>query len=230
MNYRMWKRFTDIILSLIALITLSPLLLIISIVIKLDADGPILFKQLRVGKNKTLFYMYKFRTMRVETPSDIPTHMLVNSEQYITRVGRFLRRTSLDELPQIWNICRGHMSIIGPRPAIWNQFDLIELRDKNGANEIRPGLTGWAQINGRDELTTEEKTEFDGEYVNKIGAVMDIKCFFRTFRLVYQQAGIVEGGEEGSLVMEEAAAAREQIEEDSICRNRHIDYRRTLNG
>lgn len=164
------------------------------IAIKLDSKGPILFKQKRVGINKSHFYILKFRTMRIDTPQDTPTHLLENPDQYITRVGRFLRKTSLDELPQIWNILIGDMSIIGPRPALWNQYDLIAERDKYGVNDILPGLTGWAQINGRDELPIEVKAKLDGEYVENMGFWMDVKCFFGTIISVFKSDGVVEGG------------------------------------
>lgn len=190
------KRFGDIVFSLSSLILLSPLLFIIVISIKLESKGPVLFKQKRVGKNKTHFYILKFRTMRTDTPKDIPTHLLQNPDQYITKIGRFLRKTSLDEVPQIINILIGHMSIIGPRPALWNQFDLIKERDKYRANDVLPGLSGWAQINGRDELTIDVKAKLDGEYVKKIGIVMDFKCFFGTIVSVVKRKGIVEGGPE----------------------------------
>ena len=188
------KRLIDIILSLIGLIVLSPIFLILIIAIKLDSRGPVLFKQKRVGIHKTHFNILKFRTMRIDTPKDTPTHLLDNPEQYITKMGKFLRKTSLDELPQIWNIFVGQMSIIGPRPALWNQYDLIEERDKYGANDVPPGLTGWAQINGRDELPIEVKAKLDGEYVEKISFWMDVKCFFGTIISVLKSDGVVEGG------------------------------------
>ena len=188
------KRALDIILSFIGLIILSPILLIIVVAIKIDSPGTVLFKQKRVGKGKTYFNILKFRTMKIETPKDTPTHLLQNPEKYITRVGKFLRKTSLDELPQIWNILVGDMSIIGPRPALWNQYDLIAERDIYGANDILPGLTGWAQINGRDELTIEEKAKLDGEYVQKLSFWMDVKCFFGTIVSVIKSDGVVEGG------------------------------------
>src|SRR5690606_776661 len=183
-----------IILSLLGLVVLSPIILILIIAIKIDSRGPVLFKQKRVGLYKTHFNILKFRTMRIDTPKDTPTHLLGNAEQYITKVGKFLRKTSLDELPQIWNIFVGKMSIIGPRPALWNQYDLIEERDKYGANDVPPGLTGWAQINGRDELPIDVKARLDGEYVEKIGLRMDIKCFFGTIISVLKHDGVVEGG------------------------------------
>jgi len=188
------KRIIDILLSFIGLIVLSPIYLILIIAIKLDSKGPVLFKQKRVGKGKTNFIMLKFRTMRIDTPKDMPTHLLENPEHYITRVGKLLRKTSLDELPQIWHIFVGQMSIIGPRPALWNQYDLIAERDKYGANDIKPGLTGWAQINGRDELPIEVKANLDGEYVKNLSFMMDLKCFFLTIVSVLKSDGVVEGG------------------------------------
>lgn len=193
-GYRYIKRIIDILLSGLAIIILSPLLLILCIAIKLDSPGPIFFTQKRVGIHKTYFHIYKFRTMRTDTPKDMPTHMLANPEQYITKTGRFLRKTSLDELPQIFNIFKGDMSIVGPRPALWNQDDLVAERDKYGANDVTPGLTGWAQINGRDELEIPVKAKLDGEYVKKYGFTMDVRCFFGTFLSVLRQDGVVEGG------------------------------------
>jgi O-antigen biosynthesis protein WbqP len=194
MGYWKLKRVIDIILSLSGLIILSPVFLILILAIKLDSKGPVLFKQKRVGINKSHFNILKFRTMRIDTPKDTPTHLLENSDQWITKVGKFLRKTSLDELPQIINIFKGEMSIIGPRPALWNQYDLIEERDKYGANDVPVGLTGWAQINGRDELPIEVKAKLDGEYVEKIGLMMDVKCFFGTIFSVLKSDGVVEGG------------------------------------
>ena len=193
-GYRYIKRIIDILLSGLAIIILSPLLLILCIAIKLDSPGPIFFTQKRVGIHKTYFQIYKFRTMRTDTPKDMPTHMLANPEQYITKTGRFLRKTSLDELPQIFNIFKGDMSIVGPRPALWNQDDLVAERDKYGTNDVTPGLTGWAQINGRDELEIPVKAKLDGEYVKKYGFTMDVRCFFGTFLSVLRQDGVVEGG------------------------------------
>lgn len=193
-GYRYIKRIIDVVLSGLAIIILSPLLLILCIAIKMDSPGPILFMQKRVGIHKTYFQIYKFRTMRTDTPKDMPTHMLSNPEQYITKTGRFLRKTSLDELPQIFNIFKGDMSIVGPRPALWNQDDLVAERDKYGANDVTPGLTGWAQINGRDELEIPVKAKLDGEYVKKYGFAMDVRCFFGTFLSVLRQDGVVEGG------------------------------------
>lgn len=189
-----FKRLLDIILSGCAIVILSPLLLIIAVAIKIDDPGPVLFRQKRVGIHKTLFSIMKFRTMKMDTPKDTPTHLLENPEQYITKVGKFLRKSSLDELPQIFQIFTGKMSIIGPRPALWNQFDLIAERDKYGANDVRPGLTGWAQINGRDELPIEVKARFDGEYVEKLSFLFDCKCFFGTIGAVLKHDGVVEGG------------------------------------
>ena len=188
-----FKRLLDIILSGCAIVILSPLLLIIAVAIKIDDPGPVLFRQKRVGIHKTHFSIMKFRTMKMDTPKDTPTHLLENPEQYITRVGRFLRKTSLDELPQIFQIFTGSMSIVGPRPALWNQFDLIEERDRYGANDVRPGLTGWAQINGRDELSIAEKARYDGEYVARLSFAFDVKCFFGTFGKVLRQENVVEG-------------------------------------
>lgn len=171
------KRVIGFVLSLVGLIVLSPVFLALMLAIKVDSKGPVFFKQKRVGKNKKHFEILKFRTMRTDTPKDTPTHLLEDPEQWITRVGGFLRKTSLDELPQIINILLGDMSIIGPRPALWNQYDLIAERDKYGANDILPGLTGWAQINGRDELPIEAKAKLDGEYVEKISFWFDVRCF-----------------------------------------------------
>ena len=189
-----FKRLLDIILSGCAIVILSPLLLIIAIAIKIDDPGPVMFRQKRVGIHKTHFSIMKFRTMKMNTPKDTPTHLLENPEQYITKVGKFLRKSSLDELPQIFQIFTGKMSIIGPRPALWNQFDLIAERDKYGANDVRPGLTGWAQINGRDELPIDVKARFDGEYVEKLSFLFDCKCFFGTIGAVLKHDGVVEGG------------------------------------
>ena len=183
----------DIILSLLGLIILSPLFFILIIAIKLDTKGPILFKQKRVGIHKKHFNILKFRTMKIDSPKDVPTHLLDNPEQWITKVGKFLRKTSLDELPQIFNILKGDMSIIGPRPALWNQYDLIAERDKYGANDIPVGLTGWAQINGRDELPIEVKAKLDGEYAKQLGPKMDLKCFWSTLLRVIKSDGVVEG-------------------------------------
>ena len=188
------KRLIDIVLSLIGLILLSPLLLLLVLAIRVDSPGPILFKQKRVGIHKSHFNILKFRTMRIDTPKDTPTHLLENPDQWITKVGKFLRKTSLDELPQIWNIFVGQMSIIGPRPALWNQYDLINERDKYGANDVPVGLTGWAQINGRDEVSIEVKARLDGEYVERIGFGMDVRCFLGTIVSVLKRDGVLEGG------------------------------------
>lgn len=187
------KRGIDFLLSSFALILLWPLFILLAILIKLDDPGPVFFRQKRVGVHKEYFNILKFRTMKMCTPHDTPTHLLENPDQYITRVGQILRKTSLDELPQIFQIWSGKMSIIGPRPALWNQFDLIELRDQYGANDVRPGLSGWAQINGRDELSIEVKAKLDGEYVQKMSFLFDVKCFFGTVWKVAKQEGVVEG-------------------------------------
>lgn len=192
--YKAVKNIIDRILALLGLVILSPVFLILIIAIKVDSRGPVLFKQKRVGIHKKHFYILKFRTMRIDTPKDTPTHLLENPQQYITKVGGFLRRTSLDELPQIINILKGDMAIVGPRPALWNQYDLIAERDKYGANDILPGLTGWAQINGRDELPIDVKARLDGEYVKKMGLKMDLKCILGTVVSVARQDGVVEGG------------------------------------
>lgn len=192
--YAAVKKVIDRILAGIGLVVLSPLFLILIIAIKLDSQGPIFFRQKRVGIHKTYFEILKFRTMRIDTPKDMPTHMLKNPDQYITKVGRFLRKTSLDELPQIMNILKGDMAIVGPRPALWNQYDLIEERDKYGANDVLPGLTGWAQINGRDELEIPVKAKLDGDYVAKMSFGMDLRCILGTVVSVARQDGVVEGG------------------------------------
>lgn len=193
MIYPVFKRVMDTLLSFIAMIVLMPVFIALVIAIKVDSKGPVLFKQKRVGINKKYFYILKFRTMRIDTPHDTPTHLLDNPDQWITRVGKFLRKTSLDELPQLWNIFVGHMSIIGPRPALWNQYDLIEERDKYGANDIKPGLTGLAQVSGRDELPIEAKARIDGEYVVNMSLMLDVKCFFKTILSVLKSDGVVEG-------------------------------------
>lgn len=192
--YKFFKRTLDIVLSFLGMIALSPFFLLLVLAIKLDSKGPVLFKQKRVGLHKKHFYILKFRTMRMDTPKDTPTHLLENPEQWITKVGKFLRKTSLDELPQIWNIFVGDMSIIGPRPALWNQYDLIEERDRYGANDVLPGLTGWAQIHGRDELPITKKAELDGYYVQHLSFGLDVRCFFGTIKSVAKSEGVVEGG------------------------------------
>ena len=194
MYQKFGKRLLDILLSGCGIIVLSPVYLLVALAIKIDDPGPVFFRQKRVGIHKTHFQILKFRSMKMSTPKDTPTHLLENPEQYITRVGRILRKTSLDELPQIFQIFTGDMSIIGPRPALWNQFDLIAERDKYGANDVRPGLTGWAQINGRDELPIDVKARFDGEYVKNISFLFDCKCFFGTILSVLRSDGVVEGG------------------------------------
>ena len=188
------KRLIDILLSACGIAVLAPVYLILAAAIKIDDPGPVFFRQKRVGIHKSYFQILKFRTMKMNTPHDVPTHLLENPEQYITRVGRVLRKTSLDELPQIFQIFTGKMSVIGPRPALWNQFDLIEERDKYGANDVRPGLTGWAQINGRDELPIDVKARFDGEYVENMSFLFDCKCFLGTITSVLKSDGVVEGG------------------------------------
>jgi len=188
--YPFIKRFGDVVLSVIGLVVLSPVFLLLILAVKIDSKGPVMFKQKRIGRKKKQFTMLKFRTMKNDSPRDTPTHLLENPGKHITKIGKFLRKTSLDELPQIFNIIAGHMSIIGPRPALWNQDDLIKERDKYGANDIRPGLTGWAQVNGRDELTIRVKAEFDGEYVRKMGFLFDCKCFMMTVLKVFRGDGI----------------------------------------
>ena len=192
--YPILKRGLDFLISTLAILFLSPVLILIALAIKIDSKGPVLFKQKRVGKDKKHFMIYKFRSMYVDAPSDMPTHLLKDPSARITRVGAFLRKTSLDELPQLINIFKGEMSIVGPRPALWNQYDLIEERDKYGANQIRPGLTGWAQINGRDELEIDEKSKLDGYYVQHMSLSLDAKCFLGTFISVLKSDGVVEGG------------------------------------
>jgi O-antigen biosynthesis protein WbqP len=189
-----FKRVIDFILSLIGLIILAIPMLIIAIAIKCDSKGPVFFKQKRVGIHKKNFTILKFRTMRIDTPHDAPTHELNDPTKWITKVGGFLRKTSLDELPQILNILAGKMAIIGPRPALWNQDNLVAERDKYGANDVKPGLTGWAQINGRDELEIPVKAKLDGEYVAKLSFLFDCKCFFGTIKSVLKHEGVVEGG------------------------------------
>lgn len=190
------KNAVDIFIAAIGMVVLSPVFAAIVIAIKAEEGlkAPVLFKQKRVGINNTYFMLYKFRSMKLNTPHDKPTHLLENPQQYITKVGAFLRKTSLDELPQLWNIIKGELAVCGPRPALYNQQDLIDLRDRYGANAVKPGLTGWAQINGRDELEIEEKARLDGQYVKHFGFMMDAKCFFGTFLNVIKGEGVVEGG------------------------------------
>lgn len=191
------KRILDFVLSLCGIVVLSPLLLLIAVWIKADSRGPVLFRQKRVGKDKEFFSILKFRTMYADTPKDVPTHLLKNPDAMITRSGRFLRRTSLDELPQLFNILCGQMSVIGPRPALWNQDDLIAERDKYGANALVPGLTGYAQVNGRDELPIPVKAELDGHYAAHLSFGLDVRIFFKTIANVLREDGVVEGGTQG---------------------------------
>lgn len=192
--YPLCKRVFDFALSLALLLLLSAPLLALALVIKLDSPGPVLFRQRRIGKGKCEFLILKFRTMRTDAPKETPTHLLADPSAYITPLGAFLRRTSLDELPQLFNILKGEMSFVGPRPALWNQDDLIAERDRRGANDVLPGLTGLAQISGRDELPVERKAELDGEYVQKASMVFDLRILFRTFRTVVRKEGFKEGG------------------------------------
>lgn len=193
MYKRYIKRCIDIVLSLLGILITWWLILIIVVIIKCTSKGPVFFRQKRIGIHKSEFYILKFRTMRIDTPKDTPTHLLENPDQYITSIGRFLRKTSLDELPQILNILSRQMSIVGPRPALWNQYDLITKRDQYGANDIRPGLTGWAQINGRDELPIDVKARLDGEYVKNLSFLLDMRIFFLTFASVWKREGVKEG-------------------------------------
>lgn len=192
------KRIIDVALSLCGIIVLSPILLLLALWIKLDSKGPVFFRQKRVGKGKTYFFILKFRTMYADTPSDVPTHLLKDPQALITRSGRFLRKTSLDELPQMFNILAGQMSIIGPRPALWNQYDLIEERERLGANDVLPGLTGWAQVNGRDELPIPVKARYDGEYAQHVTFGFDVKIFFKTIGNVITGKDVIEGGTQGN--------------------------------
>ena len=203
-----FKRFIDIVLSFIGIVVLALPMIVFALIIKAEDPGPAFFKQKRIGIHKTQFSLLKFRSMKMSTPHDMPTHMLENPEQYILKCGRWMRKMSIDELPQIFNIFAGQMSIIGPRPALWNQDDLVAERDKYGANDVTPGLTGWAQINGRDELEIPAKAKLDGEYVAALnaghgkGLTMDCKCFFGTIKSVLHHDGVVEGGT-GELKREE---------------------------
>lgn len=194
MYKRCLKRCIDIIVSLCGIIVLSPIMLVVAMITKFDSPGPIIFKQKRVGINKTYFNIYKYRSMKIDAPHDIPTHELKDPSIMMTKWGAFIRKTSLDELPQLFNILKGDMSIVGPRPALWNQYDLIEERDKYQANDIRPGLTGWAQVQGRDELEIHVKAKFDGEYISNVSFIFDIKCFLMTIGVVATSKGVVEGG------------------------------------
>lgn len=220
MYKKFFKRLIDVILSFFGIVFLSLPMLIIAIAIKVDSKGPVFFKQKRVGKDKKHFNILKFRTMRTDTPHDAPTHELSDPKRWITKVGGFLRKTSLDELPQLFNIFAGSMSVIGPRPALWNQYDLIEERDKYGANDVRPGLTGWAQINGRDELEIPVKAKLDGEYVEKMGFGFDCKCFFGTVKSVLKSDGVVEGG---TGEMEKQKAKEESEKQDDTAASNKKD-------
>ena len=193
------KRILGLLLSLFAMVVLSPLLLILAVIVRLTSPGPVFFRQRRVGIGKSHFMIYKFRTMRIDAPKDQPTHLLKDPSAYITPVGRFLRRSSLDELPQLLNIIKGEMAVVGPRPALWNQFDLIAERDKYGANDVRPGLTGWAQINGRDELPIDVKARLDGEYVKRMSFTFDVRCVLGTVMKVLRSEGVVEGAQDDRL-------------------------------
>ena len=198
------KRIVDIVISGVAIVVLAIPMLIVSIMVKIDDPGPVLFKQKRIGRNRngevTYFMIWKYRSMKMSTPHDTPTHLLENPEQYITRIGKFIRKTSIDELPQIYQVFTGKLSCVGPRPGLWNQMDLWKAREKYGANDVRPGITGWAQINGRDELEIDAKAKFDGEYATALsagkfkGVAMDVKCFFGTIVSVLKSEGVVEGG------------------------------------
>lgn len=220
MYKKFFKRLIDIILSGMGIIVLAPVWLILAIAIKIDDPGPVFFKQKRIAQNKDgeirYFNIFKYRSMKTSTPKDTPTHLLSNPEQYITSIGKFLRKTSLDELPQIFNIFLGQMSIIGPRPALWNQEDLYSEREKYGANDVKPGLTGWAQINGRDELEIDVKAKFDGKYAAALNAgkfkgfAMDVKCFFGTIASVLKSDGVVEGGTGGMEKHEEVKDTRQE--------------------
>jgi len=203
MMYRNYlKRLFDVVSALMVFILLSPLFLILCLLIKLDSKGPVFFKQRRIGKNKAEFLILKFRSMRTDAPKDQPTHLLKNPDAYITKLGKFLRKTSLDELPQLINIIAGQMSVVGPRPALYNQDDLISLRDEYKANDVRPGLTGWAQVNGRDELPIDIKSKLDGEYIERMSFLFDLKCIALTFRSVSTAEGIVEGQSSNTLERE----------------------------
>lgn len=202
------KRAIDFTLSLIGLIVLSPLFVVLAIWIKSNSEGPVFFRQKRVGKDKTFFHIYKFRTMMTNTPADMPTHLLTDPDAFITKSGKFLRKTSLDELPQLINILKGEMAVIGPRPALWNQDDLVAERDKYRANDVLPGLTGWAQINGRDELPIPIKARLDGEYIERMNYLFDLKCFIGTIISVFKSDGVVEGGT-GTLTKAQEETRRE---------------------
>ncbi|ASI36436.1 lipid carrier--UDP-N-acetylgalactosaminyltransferase [Exiguobacterium sp. N4-1P] len=208
MNYMSIKRRLGFSIALVSFIILIPVFALIMAAIKVESRGPVFFKQKRVGLNKTHFNILKFRTMYIETPNDTPTHLLADPDVYITRVGKILRKTSLDELPQLFNILKGEMAFVGPRPALWNQYDLIDERDKYKANDTLPGLTGWAQINGRDELPIDIKAKLDGEYVKKMSLFMDARCFITTVFSVLKSDGVVEGGT-GTITNKEVASTKE---------------------
>ena len=193
MYQRYIKRILDFVIALTALVILSPVMLLVAVLIKLDSPGPVFFTQKRYGKNKTFFHIYKFRSMRADTPRNVPTSDLHGATSFITPLGNVLRKTSLDELPQLWNILRGDMSLIGPRPALWNQYDLMELRDQNGSSSLRPGLSGWAQVNGRDAIELEQKARYDGEYASRVSFAFDVKCLWMTIVKVLKREDIVEG-------------------------------------
>lgn len=203
------KRLIDIIVSFVGIVVLMVPMLIFALIIFIEDPGPVIFSQKRVGKRKKHFQVLKFRSMKMSTPHDMPTHLLENPEQYLLKCGKWMRKLSIDELPQLFNILVGQMSIVGPRPALWNQFDLVEERDKYGANDVTPGLTGWAQINGRDELEIEEKAKLDGEYVNNLTFKMDFTCFLMTFGNVLKGTGVVEGGT--GTVAKEVEKRKEEI-------------------
>ena len=207
--YLFWKRFFDIFASTIAIIVFGIPMLIVAIIIKCDSKGPVLFKQDRVGKNKKIFKIWKFRSMKVDAPKDSATHLLENPDAYITKWGKFIRKTSIDELPQLFNILAGHMSVIGPRPALWNQFDLIEERDKYNVNSVKPGLSGLAQVMGRDELEIDAKAKIDGDYVRKMNLFLDIKILFMTVFNVFRSKGVVEGKQDKKV--EETKEEKETI-------------------
>lgn len=208
MYKKFFKRVIDITLSFLGIVVLAVPMLIVSAIIKIDTPGPVLFKQKRIGIHKSEFMILKFRSMKTSVPKDVPTHMLAGSESFMTGWQKFMRKTSIDELPQLFNILKGDMSIIGPRPALWNQYDLIEERDKYGANDVRPGLTGWAQINGRDELEIPVKAKFDGEYIENLSFSFDCKCFFGTILKVLKSDGVVEGQ---AVDTESAVSADEEV-------------------
>ncbi len=193
MYNKYFKRICDVIITFISIIILSWMIILLMLLIKITSKGPVFFRQRRIGRNKCEFYILKFRTMRIDTPSDVPTHLLKNPEQYITPIGKLLRKTSLDELPQLFNIIKGDMSMVGPRPALWNQYNLIKQRDKYGANAVRPGLTGWAQVNGRDELPIRLKARLDGEYITRMSFLFDVKCIIKTVGCVIRRDGLKEG-------------------------------------